>query len=179
VSRERPEDLFDVFEPWTEHGSEAAVEPGAGVPEPPSMRRPRKRIGPRSPPAADPPKVPDAVEDPAGFMRAAGIPVVEKVALRLKAGNHQIRVQDLLDLADPELRVLFWPQPGPMDPDDRTRATLEFIVNHGEVPEIEARYWLGSDPSARTVLGAIPLERLDAVWLRGRVLDFVEAALGS
>jgi hypothetical protein len=179
VSRERPEDLFDVFEPWTEHGSEAAVEPGAGVPEPPSMRRPRKRIGPRIPPPAGPPKVPDPVDDPAGFMRAAGIPEIDKVARRLKAGDHQIRVQDLLDLVEPELRVLFWPQPGLMDPDDRTRATLEFIVNHGEVPEIEARYWLGSDPEARTVLGAVPLERLDVAWFRGRVLDFVEATLGG
>ncbi len=179
MSADTPEDLFDVFEPWTEPGVEAAVGPGTTVPEPPSMRRPRKRIGPRTPPPVAPEEEPQPSTDPAAFIRAQGIPEIERMERRLGTANHRLRVQDLLDLSEPALRVLFWPQPGPLKVEEgRTRATLEFVVKHGEGAQVEAAYWLAEEPPVRVVLGACPVDRLDASWLRGRLLDFVEAILG-
>jgi hypothetical protein len=184
---DRPEDLFDVFEPWTEPGVEAAVGPGARVPEPPSMRRPRKRIGPRIPPPApleeeedqdQEEAAPDPARSPGAFIRKEGIPEIERMERRLGSAGHRLRVQDLLDLQEPALRVLFWPQPGPLRVEEgRTRATLEFVVRLGEDARVEATYWLADDP-VRVDLGVVPVEKLDASWLRSRLLDFVEAILG-
>jgi hypothetical protein len=179
VSADRPEDLFDVFEPWTEPGVETAVGPGAKVPEPPSMRRPRQRIGPRIPPPAPPVEKPDPSVDIGAFIRAEGFPEIERMERRLGTADHRLRVQDLLDLPEPALRVLFWPQPGPLRAEEgRTRATLEIVVKQGDDPHVEAAYWLAEDPPVRVDLGACPVDRLDASWLRSRLLDFVEAILG-
>jgi hypothetical protein len=180
MSTDRPEDLFDVFEPWTEPGVEAAVGHGATVPEPPSMRRPRKRIGPRIPPPPPPEEKPDPAVDPGAFIRAEGIPEIERMERRLGSADHRLRVQDLLDLPEqPSLRVLFWPQPGPLKVEEgRKRATLEFVVRNGAEGHVEAAYWIDEEPVVRVALGTCPVARLGAAWLRGRILDFVEAILG-
>lgn len=180
MTTDRPEDLFDVFDPWTEPGVEAAVGPGASVPEPPSMRRPRKRIGPRIPPPVPPEVKPDPAADPGAFIRAEGIPEIERMERRLGTADHRLRVQDLLDLPEqPSLRVLFWPQPAPLRVEEgRRRATLEFVVRHGSDAHVEAAYWVDQEPIVRMALGVCPVERLDAAWIRSRILDFVEAVLG-
>lgn len=197
-------DLFEVFEPWTEPEAEpwvppapslappshpvlsqpqtthdGAVEPARVIPAPPSMQQPRRRIGPRiAPPAAPPIREADPVDSPAEFLRSEGIPEIGRAAQRLGTVDHQLQVQDLLDLPDAALRVLFWPRPGAMSVSgERVRGTLEFNVSGPQADEISARYWVGEQAAGVTPLGSTPTSALELGWLRGRVLDFIEAVL--
>jgi len=112
-------------------------------------------------------------------MRSVGIPEVERAAQRLEAVDHQLKVQDLLDLPDPALRVLFWPRPGSMHVgSERTRATLEIAVNWEGEGKVEAKYW-GDLPSEKILLGQTPVDSFDLDWFNARVLDFIEAILGQ
>ena len=203
--RRDAEELFEVFDMWTEletapwepptpasrsvarpvlsppHWTpNGAIEPATVIQAPPSMQQGRRRIGPRIPPPLPlPPPEPDPVLTPGDFLREVGIPEIERAAQRLEAVDHQLKVQDLLDLPDPALRVLFWPRPGSMNVDpERTRATLEISVQRDEPAKVVAHYW-GDLPSESTVLGQIPLDTFDLDWLNARMLDFIEAVLGQ
>ena len=186
MSEDRPEDLFDVFEPW----SEPEARPSARAPSAP--REPRRRVGPRIPPPRPKPIVPDASGDPAAFLRAVGIPEIRRIERRLRAADHQLRIQDLLDLPDPALRLLFWPGAGPMDIESVLRGTLEFLIRWGDTggltgaeaaaakldgARVVARFWSGPDPSGSAELCVGTLDALDGAWLRLRILDFVETML--
>ncbi|MGD8319415.1 MAG: hypothetical protein PVJ02_03140 [Gemmatimonadota bacterium] len=208
MQQDRPEDLFDVFEPWTEPEtepweppptrmsavqvraeptekhprmtSEGALEPAPVIQPPPSMSQPRRRVGPRIPPPEPSHDVdtPDPAEQPAEFLRVVGIPEIDRVASRLDAMGHHIRVQDLLDLPDAALRVLFWPQPGLMEESkQRPRAMLEFTVSRDEPDEMAAHFWFHAEQTEPSTLGRVSVELLDLAWVRSRVLDFVEKVL--
>jgi len=152
VTQDPAEDLLDVFEPWNEPSKDPARPP----------TEPHR-----------PPSVPD-------FLREEAIPEIMLAARRLEAADHQLTVQDLLDLPDAALRVLFWPRPGPMAPSlDRTRATLEFAVQRDDPVEVEARHWSGDDPGGQETLGRTKADALDLEWVRGRFLEFIEGALGQ
>jgi hypothetical protein len=155
------EEVLEVFEPWTE--SWQLSDPPAAHPQPPGT-------------AAD-------------FLRDQAIPEIEDAARRVQTKGHQVTVQDLLDLPDATLRVLFWPRPGGMAAStDRTRVTLEFMVRRGEadeadeegeVVEVVAVCWSGDPSSERVSLGHVAGEALDLDWVRSRVLDFIEIALAG
>ena len=154
--------------------------PGADGARAPLHAAPAQAHRPTDPPPALPAEKPDPALDPGAFIRARGIPEIERMERRLGTANHRLRVQDLLDLPEqPSLRVLFWPEPAPLKVEEgRQRATLEFVVRHGADAHVEAAYWIDEEPIVRMALGACPVDRLDAGWLRGRILDFVEAILG-
>lgn len=100
----------------------------------------------------------------------------------MEAVDHKVMIQDLLDLPDPALRVLFWPRPGAMRAtQDRISATLELVVSNDEpeLREVVARYWVGDPPVDEASLGSIPVDTLDLAWVRGRMLDFIEAILAQ
>lgn len=161
------EEVLEVFEPWTE----------AWQPTDPTPADPRS-----SGSAAD-------------FLRERAIPEVEDAARRVQTMGHQLTVQDLLDLSDATLRVLFWPRPGRMAASTAsTRVTLEFTVQHGEADqaagadqadeiveaaEVVAVCWSGDASSERVDLGHVSVEALDLDWVRSRVLDFIEIALAE
>jgi len=205
------DELFDVFEPWTESETEpweppkpppvssqslrpaprtagspphltpdGAVEPTTVVQTPPSMRQPRRRIGPRIPPpeAPSPSPPPDPTSAPAQFLRKIGVPEIQHLGRRLDVLNHKLMIQDLLDLTEPSLRVLFWPRPGLMTPTHQmTKATLEIAVRRDEAGfrEVLARYWEGNTAEERVELQSTPIDAFNLAWIRGRMLDFIEA----
>jgi hypothetical protein len=206
------DDLFDVFEPWTEPETEpwepptpppppspslrpapgpvgspphltpdGAVDPRTIDHTPPSMRQPRRRVGPRIPPPEAPsPAPPDPVSQPAQFLREVGIPEIERLGRRMETLNHKLMIQDLLDLGDPAVRVLFWPRPGLMTPSHMlSKATLEIAVHRDEggFREVIARYWEGGSPEEPVELKSTPIEGFAVGWIRGRMLDFIEAIL--
>lgn len=203
------DELFDVFEPWTESETEpwmppappspsprpasprvgsaphvtpdGAVEPSTLVPAPPSMRQPRRRVGPRIPPPEAPsPAPPDPVRQPARFLREIGIPEIEQLGRRMETLNHKLMIQDLLDLGEPAVRVLFWPRRGLMTPSHlSTQATLEITVrrDEGGFREVFARYWEGTSPVEPVELESTPIDAFGVEWIRVRVLDFIEATL--
>ncbi len=152
------EEVLEVFEPWTD---------------------------PWHPPDP-PPEQPHSSGTPAAFLRDHAIPEIEDVARRVQTKGHQLTVQDLLDLPDATLRILFWPRPGRMAASaDRTRITLEFTVQRDgaeeaeEVVEVVAVCWSGDTSSERVSLGHVSGAALDLDWVRGRVLDFIEIALAE
>ena len=161
------EEVLEVFEPWTE--------PWQFTDSPPTR--------------------PQSSGSAADFLRDQAIPEVEDAARRVQTMGHQLTVQDLLDLSDATLRVLFWPRPGRMAASTaRTRVTLEFTVRHGESDQAEgsdeadevveaveviATCWSGYTSSERVDLGHVSGEALDLDWVRGRVLDFIEIALAE
>lgn len=146
--RKVAEDRLDVFEPWTDSTN---------------LREPALDAGPPVSATA--------------FLREEAVPEIAEAARRVQAVDHQLLLQDLLDLPDAALRVLFWPHPGRMAlGPERTRVTLEFSVPRGE-PDVVARWWPGDRPSVRYPLGRISAEVLDLEWIRSRVLDVIEAGL--
>jgi hypothetical protein len=161
------EDVLEVFEPWTESWQ----------------------------PSASPQTSPQLPGTAADFLRDQAIPEIEDAARRVQTRGHQLTVQDLLDLPDATLRVLFWPCPGRMAAStERTRVTLEFMVQHNETDETDetdqadetdeadevvAVCWSGDPSSERVSLGHVPVETLDLGWVRSRVLDFIEIALAE
>lgn len=158
------EEVLEVFEPWTESWQ----------------------------PTDSPPTHPRSSGSAADFLREQAIPEVEDAARRVQTMGHQLTVQDLLDLSDATLRVLFWPRPGRMAASTaRTRVTLEFTVRHGEADqadgadevddtvEVVATCWSGDPSSERVDLGHVSGEALGLDWVRSRVLDFIEIALAE
>lgn len=146
------EDSLDVFEPWTDSWK----------------------------PVASPSAAPEAPMDAAAFLREEAIPEIAAAARRVQAVDHHLMMQDLLDLPDAALRVLFWPRPGLMAGSlDRTRVTLEFFVSREEPEEIGARWWSERAPEKPHSLGRILVELLDLKWIRSRVLDVIEAGLAE
>jgi hypothetical protein len=153
------EEVLEVFEPWTEPWQ----------------------------PTDSPPTRPQSSGSAADFLRDQAIPEVEDAARRVQTMGHQLTVQDLLDLSDATLRVLFWPRLGRMAAStERTRVTLEFTVRHGEADdeagepdEVVAVCWSGDPSSERVSLGHVPVQALDLEWVRSRVLDFIEIALAE
>jgi len=153
------EEVLEVFEPWTESWQ----------------------------PTDSPPAHPQSSASAANFLRDQAIPEVEDAARRVQTMGHQLTVQDLLDLSDATLRVLFWPRLGRMAASpERTRVTLEFTVRHGEADdesdeadEVVAVCWSGDPSSERVSLGHVPVQALDLEWVRRRVLDFIEVALAE
>lgn len=146
------DDLFDVFEPWTDPDD-------PGEPEPTDAEE--------TPTAAD-------------FLRDEAIPDINGTARQMEALHHLMRVQDLLDLPDPALRVLFWPHTGRMDENPQgVRSTLEFIIRADDPGGIAARFWSGNDVSSNTSLGRVPVDLLDLEWVGARLVDFVERVLAQ
>jgi hypothetical protein len=109
-----------------------------------------------------------------------GIPEIERLGRRMEALSHKVMIQDLLDLGEPSVRILFWPRPGLMTPTHlSTKATLEIAVRRDEAGsrEVVARYWEGTSPEERIELETTPIDAFDVGWIRGRMLDFIEAIL--
>lgn len=188
-------DFLEVFEPWTDvretstrsYAREARPTPGTWEPQP-APGVPEAQPAQRALEAAADSSVQDARADSpvldspaaaAAFMRTEGIPEISLAAGHMKAVDHQLVVQDMLDLHNPALRVLCWPRPGLMAAShERLRVTLEFTVLNDEPCEIVARCWTG-DPGSdtSTSLGRISVKILNLEWVRERVLDLIRIAL--
>lgn len=204
VSTDRPDDLFDVFDPWTREPESPLVPPSSEpaatggpdddesrgdvsppevvITEPPAepgrrrRRRTRRRV---SPPIAD--RHPAGLmRDPAGFLRAEALPLLQAMGRRLEAAGHRSTTQDLLDLPTPALRFLLWPRPGPLaEAGERTLVTLELVLGEVEQGLLAARLWSGSRPMAPPVehLGTVTTARLTPGWIEMQALAFVEKVL--
>jgi hypothetical protein len=158
-----PLDRLEVFEPWT---------------EPTEAREPMVAVEPEPAPAETSPSEPVAAAGPAAFLREHAMPQIAEAGRRVHMADHQLMMQDLLDLPEPALRVLFWARPGPMAATpERTRVTLEFAVDREEPDEVVAHWWSKDVPSKRHSLGRVPVDALDLDWVRSRLLDAIEAAL--
>jgi len=120
------------------------------------------------------------MQNPAGFLRQDGVPLIQDIARRLEAAQHYTSVQDMLDLPTPMLRVLLWPRPGLLDAtSERLLVTLELVLGEVEEDVLAARYWLGSRPVAGEVehLGTVSTADLTPDWLERQILAFVEKVL--
>ena len=71
----------------------------------------------------------------AEYLHLFAIDAVRDVAARLTEAGHRVMQQELLDGYPPKVRLHLWPKPGPLDPEEPLRSTLELVW--GE-PEPEA-----------------------------------------
>ncbi|NJD19471.1 MAG: hypothetical protein FIA95_09360 [Gemmatimonadetes bacterium] len=154
---------------------DGAVEPAPVIQPAPSLeqRRPPLVSLPVPPPGSRPTS-PDPGREPAAFLREVGIPEMLRAGRRLEAVDHQLLIQDLLDLPEAALRILLWPRPGPMVAfPERRRATLEISLCRDEPEAVAARYWTADRSWEPIALGRTPPSSLDLAWVRSRVLEFI------
>jgi hypothetical protein len=105
------------------------------------------------------------------------VPRLRTVITRLRIARHEAWLEDLLEVSPPLIRMTMRPwravlAPTPPPP----LATLEIELEEQTEASVVARMWIGPTVKPEAELRA-PLPRVNASWLEGVSVDFVERVL--
>jgi hypothetical protein len=112
-------------------------------------------------------------------LRSHALEVIRDAGARLERAGHRVLIQELLRNYPPSLRLHVWPRPGPMDPGDARRSTLEFVWGDPVPDQLSARRWGWSGLGAIADMDSAVREDADTNWAREQLLDFLKGALGG
>ena len=131
----------------------------------------------------------------AEYLHLFAIDAVRDVAARLTEAGHRVMQQEFLDGYPPKVRLHLWPKPGPLDPKEPLRSTLELawgepepdalsvlrLTSEGSEVQGSAQprgqaataVLFGREKDSRAPEGDI----LDDLWVKEQLLIFVRKAL--
>lgn len=130
----------------------------------------------------------------ADYLRLYAVNAARDAAARLQTAGHKVMHQEMLDAYPPNIRVHFWPKPGPLDSGEAQRSTLELVWGDPDPDALCARRWSSDGPQIqgsahpRDAEKAMPVlfshdlkppmgDTLDVLWVKEQLLLFVRETL--
>jgi hypothetical protein len=113
----------------------------------------------------------------AGVLREFVVQHARDVAERLEGAGHRVVYQELLDHYPPSVRLHLWPRPGPMEGGESLRRSLEFVWGDPKAEALCVKMWKASGAFRLVLKGSAPPDPLDELWVRERLLSFVQETL--
>ena len=113
----------------------------------------------------------------AGVLRSFVVQYAREVAERLEGAGHRVVYQEHLDHYPPNVRLHLWPRPGLMDDGGAVRRSFEFVWGDPRPDALCVKMWNAASGFRLVLKGSAPPDPLDELWVRERLLSFVQETL--